>query len=210
VRVDREVAMKEALERSWIQPFPSVGHAADIRKDMATDLTYTKAVADDPCETLKPNPIRCGLLMYDAYLQLNTSDYQLERALGQICMMTHLYVATKLLHPESPVWPDMEYLIHQQDEARLFFGGAPQTLGESLRKVYLMVGRTASDAAREPRGKKTSKTLKEMRKLRDGRWLQEPSILAPTFLERSFGWATTDAAVDGTYTLSVSSLSERH
>ncbi|KAI4915341.1 hypothetical protein J4E85_010466 [Alternaria conjuncta] len=196
VRVDREVAMKEALERSWIQPFPTEGHAADIRKDMATDLTYTKAVADDPCETLKPNPIRCGLLMYDAYLQLNTSGYQLERALGQICMMTHLYVATKLLHPESPVWPDMEYLIHQQDEARLFFGGAPQTLGESLRKVYLMVGRTASDAAREPRGKKTSKTLKEMRKLRDGRWLQEPSILAPIFLERSFGWATTDAAVD--------------
>lgn len=117
--------MKEALERSWIQRFPSIGHAADVRKDMATDLTYTKAVADDPCETLKPNPIRCGLLMYDAYLQLNTSGYQLERALGQICMMTHLYVATKLLHPDCPVWPDMEYLIHQQDETRLFFGGAP-------------------------------------------------------------------------------------
>jgi len=84
-------------------------------------------------------------------------------------MMTHLYVATKLLHPECPVWPNMEYLSHQQDETRLFFGGAPQTLGESLRKVYLMVGRTASDAAREARGKKSSKTLKEMRKLRDGR-----------------------------------------
>ncbi|KAH6875135.1 hypothetical protein BKA58DRAFT_379279 [Alternaria rosae] len=51
--------------------------------------------------------------MYDAYLQLNTLVYQLERALGQICMMTHLYVATKLSHPNFPVWPDMEYLIHQ-------------------------------------------------------------------------------------------------
>jgi hypothetical protein len=200
VRLDRETSTKEALERNWILPFSSLGYAEAKRKDMAEDLAFTKAVADDPCDTLKPNPIRCGLLMYDAYLQVNSSGLQLERCLGQICMMAHVYAATRLIAPDSPVWPDMEYLIYQQGETRLFFGGMPKTFNESHRKAHLMVGRSAADTAREARGKtKGSKPVKDIRKLRDGRWLQESSILAPTFMERSFGWATTNASVDGTY-----------
>jgi hypothetical protein len=165
---------------------------------MTHDLEFHKSIATAPCNTLKLHPIRCGLLIYDANLELRSSGLSLERSTGQICIMAHLYVATRLIAPDSPKWPDMEFLIEQQDETRLFFGGRPKTLEECVRKVYLMMGRSAADRWRIGRVKKkgvnSEKTSKKRNK--DGRWLDETSILTPIFKPRSYGWSTTNASVD--------------
>jgi hypothetical protein len=156
---------------------------------MTHDLEFHKSIATDPCNTLKLNSIRCGQLVYDANLELRSSGLSLERSTRQICMMAHLYVATRLIAPDSPKWPDMEFLIEQQDETRLFFGGRPKTLEECVRKVYLMMGRSAADRWRIRRVKKkgvnSEKTSKSRNK--DGRWLDETSILTPIFKPWSYG-----------------------
>jgi hypothetical protein len=197
-RLDREVAMKEMLEKSWSTPFNHQGEASRMRHAMTHDLEFHKAVASDSCDTLKPNPIRCGLLVYDAYLELRSSGLRFERSTGQTCMMAHLYVATRLLAPDSPKWPDMDFLIAQQDVTRLFFGGLPKTFEECVRKVYLMMGRSQAEIARayraKKKGNKSDKTMFVRNK--DGRWMEETSILTPIFKPRSYGWSTTNASVD--------------
>jgi hypothetical protein len=189
-RLDREVATKEAFEKSWSTRFNRLGAGPKIRKALMKDLEFHKAIAADSCNTLKPNPIRCALLVYDAYLELGGSGLTVERATGQICMMAHLYVATRILVPSSPKWPDMEFLFAQQEETRLFFGGLSKTFEECIRKVYLMMGRSATDMARaEKTRKRVGKSDKSSIhiKFNDGRWMQETGILAPIFKPRGYG-----------------------
>ncbi|EFQ93236.1 hypothetical protein PTT_09431 [Pyrenophora teres f. teres 0-1] len=186
-RLDREISYNEAFT-SKSSPF-SDARVEELRGDMTHNLKYNQELAKDSCDTLKPNPIRCGLLMYDAYLELNTIGHTLERVAGEMCMMAHLYKATRLIAPDSPTWPDMEYLIYQQDENHLFFGGVPKTFEECVRKVKLMMGQSRADQAREERMSEKSKKAARGRPLKpkNGRWIQDPSILAPIFRERSLG-----------------------
>ncbi|KAL1797167.1 hypothetical protein ACET3X_003773 [Alternaria dauci] len=156
VRVDREIATKEALERSWASPFMPEPPAESIRKSMTQDLAYVKGAMNERCKRLKLDPIRCGLLMYRTYLEVNNTNSRLEGALGHIAMMVHMYAATRLIAPESPVWPDMEYFIYQQGPTRVFFGGWPKTLDECYRKATLTIGRSHADEARRLVQRRTS------------------------------------------------------
>ncbi|KAF1940621.1 hypothetical protein EJ02DRAFT_226837 [Clathrospora elynae] len=109
-----------------------------FQKVMTKNPEVTKAVTEDDCNTLKPNPIRCGFLNYDAYLELYNSGLEFERATGRVCMMVHLNFTTRLLAHSA---------------TRLLFGGLPKTFDECVRKVYLMRGRSAADMARDARKK---------------------------------------------------------
>ncbi|KAI2485754.1 hypothetical protein Ptr902_04694 [Pyrenophora tritici-repentis] len=196
-RLDKEISYNEVFTCKSSSPFTDE-RIEELRVDMTHNLKYNQELAKDPCDTLKPNPIRCGLLMYDAYLELNTTGHNLERVAGEMCMMAHLYKATRLIAPDSPKWPDMEYLIYQQDEAHIFFGGVPKTFEECVRKVKLMMGQSRADQAREERMSEKAKNAARGRSLKpkNSRWIQDPSILAPIFRERSFGTAANAASID--------------
>jgi hypothetical protein len=101
-------------------------------------------------------------------------------------MMAHLYPASRLLDPEAPAWPDMEYLLYQQGSEGLSIGGLPRTLDESHRKCNVAVGQSTLGFGKN----NTYQELKTTRPIID------TSLLSPIFTNRSFGWATTTASAD--------------
>ncbi|KAF2829510.1 hypothetical protein CC86DRAFT_437299 [Ophiobolus disseminans] len=182
--LDRETAAIESFHDSWSLPFKNGKIVTDEYKLLMRELKSAKVCAADTCcDIMKEKPIRCGLLRYDAYLQIRDSMLYLEQRTGQICMMAHLYMATKLLHPESP------------DSDRIFFGGSPKTLDKCHRKAHLMVGKSAQHSAINPRQKGKKQGIDKHMKHTGGRWIQETSIIAPVFIERTT-WAVTDEDVD--------------
>ncbi|KAI0006514.1 hypothetical protein F4779DRAFT_596171 [Xylariaceae sp. FL0662B] len=60
---------------------------------------------------LRINPVKCGILKYNLYLQTHNHAVNLEGSWRGITCMVHLYVACRSLFPEDPVWPDMEYFL---------------------------------------------------------------------------------------------------
>ncbi|KAF2647762.1 hypothetical protein K491DRAFT_549820, partial [Lophiostoma macrostomum CBS 122681] len=89
---------------------------------------------------LKRNPLRCGLMKYDLYLNAQFTGYKFAAEGERVWAMAHLYVAGGLLHPDAPAWPDMEHVIWRQNPEWLFFGGKPKSLDEAHRKYRLGLG----------------------------------------------------------------------
>jgi hypothetical protein len=46
----------------------------------------------------------------------------------------------KLLYPNDPAWPDMEYVLYSQNPDHIFYGGVPKSLDEAYRKCDLAFG----------------------------------------------------------------------
>jgi len=62
--LDKESATTEAFKKSWSLPF-NMGTIVSGQQEYLKDaLEAAKAIADDSCDTLKHNPVRCGLLRY--------------------------------------------------------------------------------------------------------------------------------------------------
>jgi hypothetical protein len=76
---------------------------------------------------LKHRPIRCGLLKYELELQLHYRATTIEKLGTDVLYLGWLYVVgSRILHPDAPKWPDIEYVLHGQEE-RLFFGESEDT-----------------------------------------------------------------------------------
>ncbi|KAI4680239.1 uncharacterized protein J4E88_006131 [Alternaria novae-zelandiae] len=85
----------------------------------------------------------------------------------------------KLLYPNDPTWPDMEYLLYSQDPNHIFYGGIPKTLDESYRKINLAFG------SKMPRIDSSGK----YRFHKSSRMFQETSLLSPILQSRMTGWS---------------------
>ncbi|KAF2120926.1 hypothetical protein BDV96DRAFT_595324 [Lophiotrema nucula] len=127
---------------------------------------------------LKRHPVRCGLLKYDLYFQLQDSGANLDVQTLRIFSLAHLYTAGKILYPDSPTWPDMELLLQRQDPEWIFHGELPKTLDEAARKFVLGLGASANNFARNRRNDDLVINRKKVRSLRN------PSILSELYLER--------------------------
>lgn len=55
-----------------------------------------------------------------------------------------IYAAGRSAFPDSLTWPDMEFLLFQQDEKHVFFGGRPKNIEWTARKWLLALGRSPS------------------------------------------------------------------
>lgn len=74
-----------------------------------------------------------------------------------IMSSAHLYNALSKTGYLDEEWPDMEALIHQQDEKHLFFGGRPLTILDCTKKLDLITGVSVMEYARNTRATKTYK-----------------------------------------------------
>lgn len=57
----------------------------------------------------------------------------------------YIYAAGRSAFPDSLSWPDMEFLLYQQDEKHVFFGGRPKNLEWTARKWLLAMGKSSKD-----------------------------------------------------------------
>lgn len=62
-----------------------------------------------------------------------------------IWTMMYIYAAGRSAFPDSLSWPDMEFLLFQQGENRVFFGGRPKNIEWTARKWLLTLGRSSND-----------------------------------------------------------------
>lgn len=62
-----------------------------------------------------------------------------------IWTMMYIYAAGRSAFPDSLSWPDMEFLLFQQGEDRVFFGGRPKNIEWTARKWLLALGRSSND-----------------------------------------------------------------
>ncbi|KAF2492603.1 hypothetical protein BU16DRAFT_619993 [Lophium mytilinum] len=118
---------------------------------------------------LRSNPLRCGLLKYYVLMQRHHKGHYMAGEQMHVMSMAHLYAACRILHPESPKWPDMELLIARQTPEYLFFGGWPKTLQDSETKFLFMIGMPANGTAKGRRN--TSFKLQKVRRLAKGQSL---------------------------------------
>ncbi|KAI4941428.1 hypothetical protein J4E86_010461 [Alternaria arbusti] len=146
-----------------------------IKEDKHEPLSKT---VDERDYVLKRHPIRCGLLKYELQLQLNHRASKIEQMAGDILYMAWLYVAvSRILHPEMPQWPDMEYLLNGRQD-KLFFGEWPKTLDEVGKKIDLGRGYSIANKASNWRSKKDTWDNKQLRRLDD------PTVIGELFLKR--------------------------
>ena len=59
--------------------------------------------------------------------------------------MMYIYAAGRSAFPDSLSWPDMEFLLCQQDENKVFFGGRPKNIEWTARKWLLALGKSPND-----------------------------------------------------------------
>lgn len=59
--------------------------------------------------------------------------------------MMFIYAAGRAAFPNSLSWPDMEFLLFQQGEQHVFFGGRPKNIEWTARKWLLALGRSSND-----------------------------------------------------------------
>ncbi|KAK8140118.1 hypothetical protein PG984_000184 [Apiospora sp. TS-2023a] len=118
----------------------------------------------DPDFYLECNPIRCGLMQYNLRLQLYERALAFDTGLLMLIPMIHLYKMCRLVYPEMPAWPDMEFVLLHQDVDRLFFGGVPRSLTETTSKYALAMGMSATALSKIKRsGKMKSPNFDRMR-----------------------------------------------
>ncbi|KAK8055039.1 hypothetical protein PG993_000266 [Apiospora rasikravindrae] len=119
---------------------------------------------EDPDFFLEYNPIRCGLMLYNLRLQLYDRALTFDKGLLMLIPMVHLYKMCRLVYPEMPAWPDMEFFLLHQDVERLFIGGLPVSLTESTSKYALAIGMSAQALSKMKRtGKMKPPNFDKMR-----------------------------------------------
>jgi hypothetical protein len=142
--------------------------------------TYLSILKNGDHALLRRHPVSCGVLQYDMFHDIHRYGFQLEWATDCIRPMIYLYIATRLLDPDSRSWPDMELLILRQDPTRLFYGLTRPVSSERAFLVFELacgkdVYQIGDDIAHDPQSQYTSEPDKP---------IIDPSILGDVFLER--------------------------
>ncbi|KAF2437331.1 hypothetical protein P171DRAFT_400010, partial [Karstenula rhodostoma CBS 690.94] len=69
----------------------------------------------------RQHPLLCGMMKYHWFLHWHAAGISHEATSVSLFMMAHIYVGTRLLHPSDPVWPDMEFVLFNQDPRYVLF-----------------------------------------------------------------------------------------
>jgi hypothetical protein len=92
----------------------------------------------------------------------------------------------KLLYPNDPAWPDMEYVLYSQNPDHFFYGGVLKSLDEAYRKYHLAFGSKLGQNA-----------CKSFTFHKSSRMFQNLSMLSPLLEGRMTGWSDhTNESVD--------------
>jgi len=100
---------------------------------------------------LRRHPVRCGLMKHNLYSRVLELRFQgSQDQIKQMTWLAHLYIAGRLIQPDLPRWPDMEFAIHRQGVAYLFDAqGLPTTLTQCKSKLKKANGCVSINTTKE-------------------------------------------------------------
>jgi hypothetical protein len=108
----------------------------------------------------KDQLVACGYMLRATMSHLHVSGVESAAHLERVMLACHLYnagIQLNLLRPRVR-WPDLEYLIEEQGEANIYFGGLPHTLEDYTKRLDLVTGHKPSSDARYDRQRKNART----------------------------------------------------
>ncbi|KIX95045.1 uncharacterized protein Z520_09355 [Fonsecaea multimorphosa CBS 102226] len=132
---------------------------------------------------LEDFPVTCGTLKTELQLEWHTLGLKLVNRTAHVPMLCHLYNALRIVDSKSPVWPDMELLIRNQNPGKIFVGGRPGTLVQARNRFMLSVGVSAASLAKDARGIRFRKDNPGLREY-------EQSPIAKNLFDRWLGQET--------------------
>ena len=94
---------------------------------------------------LRNHPLHCGLLKYCSIVSSHCAGICFEKQWQGLASLVHVYAACRRVHPNDPVWPDMELFLQNQNVNHLFIGGIPKSSSEAFRKLNLAFGMRDTD-----------------------------------------------------------------
>lgn len=103
----------------------------------------------EPFHLFKRHPLLCGMMSFALTLTVREIGTTIVEAWGSILYTAYLYQALRQESALDALWPDMETFISIHTPEKLFVGGYPTTLEESVKKYYLMMGAAPRAFARD-------------------------------------------------------------
>jgi hypothetical protein len=88
----------------------------------------------------KHNPLLNGMMEYHFLLQWHAARLSHEATLCSQLFMAHVYMGTQLRHPDDPVWPDMEFVLFNQDPRYVLLKRPPESPEEARTLFDLATG----------------------------------------------------------------------
>ncbi|OQU97291.1 hypothetical protein CLAIMM_03243 [Cladophialophora immunda] len=128
-------------------------------------------------------PVTSGMMKTDLQLEWHTLGLKLVNKTAHVPMLCHLYNALRIVDPQSPVWPDMELLIRNQNPGKIFMGGRPGTLVQARNRFLLSIGASAASLGKDSRKIRFRKDNPGMREY-------EQSSIARNLFDRWMGQET--------------------
>ena len=137
---------------------------------------------DEEFEFLKWHPLLAGLLSFDLNLRMEEFGRTLVNEWGTVIYPAYLYNAIQQEGLVNLHWPDMDKILEFHGEDRIFFGGKPKDLQDSLSKIKLAAGMSPQAVVAEKKGKKLD--WQQYKSSKGPRGLRESTVIADIFRER--------------------------
>ena len=140
------------------------------------------AVPEDEFEFLKWHPLLMGTMAFNISLRVQELGRTLVNVWGSVVYPGYLYNAVQQEGVVDVHWPDMDKIFAFHGKERLFFGGKPKTINESITGAALATGVSLEAMTAAKNGRKVS--WEKFKSSKGQRGLEESTVIADLFCER--------------------------
>lgn len=113
---------------------------SETKRRLLGSRKYDLGGEPEPFHLFKRHPLLCGMISFALTLTVREIGTTIVEAWGSILYTAYLYKALRQESALDVSWPDMETFISIHTPEKLFVGGYPTTLEDSVKKYYLMMG----------------------------------------------------------------------
>lgn len=117
-----------------------IGDVISKTKRRLLGSRYELGGEPEPFHLFKRHPLLCGMISFALTLTVREIGTTIVEAWGSILYTAYLYKALRQESVLDVPWPDLETFISIHTPEKLFVGGYPTTLEDSVKKYYLMMG----------------------------------------------------------------------
>ena len=148
---DEHVGVVASQFGDWIEGGKCGRHdGEDIRHRVDAGEQYDEAFkAAKRLPLLELFPVTCGTMKTEIQLEFHLLGVRLINGSGHVMMLCHLYNALRIISPCAGAWPDMELVIRNQGENKVFIGGRPKTLEDAHKRLCLALGMSLTGFAKD-------------------------------------------------------------
>lgn len=123
---------------------------SETKRRLLGSRKYDLGGEPEPFLLFKRHALLCGMISFAlTTLTVREIGTTIVEAWGSILYTACLYKALRQESALDVSWPDMETFISIHTPEKLFVGGCPTTLEESVKKYYLMMGAAPRVFARD-------------------------------------------------------------